>query len=161
MRVEWLFFRWLVVIGLVALGVSYAQSWRQSRPPNAYETIPLVHGSQTSGMPVRGVMVDPDQRSIYAVVGGPTDSQQPADFFILWKGKNGETYSATFPKGEAAAAALTEVTPDGQLRHLHDFHASDRDGNPTPSNPRTADADATLRAILSNLSGNAGELSKR
>jgi hypothetical protein len=102
MRVEWLFLRWLVVIGLIALGVSYAKSWRLSRPHTAYETIPLVRGERSSGMPVRGVMVDPQERSIYAVVGGPTDSSQPADFFILWKGRTGRRSALRSRRAKAA-----------------------------------------------------------
>ena len=153
MRVEWLFLRWLVIIGLIALGASYAHSWRQSRPKSEYETIPLVRGARSSGLPVRGVMVDPQERSVYAVVGGPTDSNQPADFFILWKGKNGETFSAAFPKGESAAAGLWKVTPDGQLRQLHDFQAADVSRVPTTDSTETATAEATLHAIVSNLSG--------
>jgi hypothetical protein len=161
MRVEWLFLRWLVVIGLIALGVSYAKSWRLSRPHTAYETIPLVRGERSSGMPVRGVMVDPQERSIYAVVGGPTDSSQPADFFILWKGKNGETFSAAFPKGESGAAGLWKVTSDGQLRQLHDFQAADVSSLATIDRTRTSKAEATLHAIVSNLSGQPESVSRR
>ena len=160
MRVEWLFFRWLVVIGLVALGATYLHSSRNSRPNNAYETIPLVRGERTSGLPVRGVMVDPDQRNIYAVVGGPVESGQPADFFILWKGKNGETFSATFPKGDSGAAALCQVSQDGQLRQLHDFQA-DASDTTAPAHSRLANAEATLHTIVRNLAGRSEAPAKR
>jgi hypothetical protein len=161
MRVEWLFLRWLVVIGVIAVVAMYAQSWRQSRPQSDYETIPLVRGARSSGMPVRGVMVDPHQRNIYAVVGGPTELSRPADFFLLWKGTNGETFSATFPNGEGAAAALCEVAPDGELRQLHDFRASvDREERVLES-PRSSKAEATLQAIVSNLSRQAEPVSRR
>jgi hypothetical protein len=112
-------------------------------------------------MPVRGVMVDPDQRNIYAVVGGPTESSQPADFFILWKGQNGETFSATFPNGEGSAAALCEVTPNGELRHLHDFRASGPSAERVPDSARGSKAEATLQAIVSNLSAHADTVSRR
>jgi hypothetical protein len=161
MRVEWLFLRWLIVIGMIALAATYAQSWRQSRPKSDYETIPLVRGARSSGMPVRGVMVDPDQRNIYAVVGGPTESSHPADFFILWKGKNGETFSATFPEGEASAAALCEVTPQGELRQLHNFRRTATSEERMPHNPRTANTEATLQAIVSNLSAQPQTVSRQ
>jgi hypothetical protein len=53
MRFEWLFLRWLVVIGLIALGASYAQSWQQSRPKTDRGTIALVHGAGASGINFR------------------------------------------------------------------------------------------------------------
>ena len=59
MRVEWLFLQWSVVIGLIALAATYAQSWWQSRPKTEYDTIPAG----------RGVMVDCGPRNIYAVRG--------------------------------------------------------------------------------------------
>ena len=161
MRVEWLFLRWFVVIGFIALVATYAQSWRQSRPKSEYETIPLVRGARSSGMPVRGVMVDPDQRNIYAVVGGPTESSQPADFFILWKGKNGETFSATFPNGEGSAAALCEVTPAGELRQLHDFRTNGSSDQRVLDSSGISQAEATLQAIVSNLSGQPEGVSRR
>ena len=160
MRVEWLFFRWLVVIGLVAFAAIYAQSWRKSRPKSDYEMIPLVRGARSSGMQVRGVMVDPDQRNIYAVVGSPANSSQPSDFFILWKGQNGEIFSATFPKGERGAAALCEVSPDGQLRQLHDFRTSETNDKPVSDSSRAAKAEATLHAIVSHLSSQTDGVSR-
>ena len=161
MRVEWLFFRWLVVIGLVAAGAIYAHSWRQSRPNSHYETIPLVRGARSSGMPVRGVMVDPHQRNIFAVVGGPADPDKTADFFILWKGKNGETFSATFPKGATDEAALCEVMPDGQLRQLHDFRTSAPEGVESADSGVMRNANATLHAIVSNLARQSDDNSRR
>ena len=161
MRVEWLFLRWLVVIGLIALGASYAKSWRESRPQTGYETIPLVRGARSSGMPVRGVMVDPQERSIHAVVGGPTESNQPGDFFILWKGTNGETFSAAFPRGEPGAAGLWKVTPHGELRQLHDLRDAEVTNLPITDGTRTAKAEATLHAIVSNLSGQPESVSRR
>jgi len=161
MRVEWLFLRWLVVIGLIALGATYAQSWRQSRPQTNYETIPLVRGARSSGMPVRGVMVEPGQRNIYAVVGGPKESSQAPDFFILWKGENGKTFSATFPNGEGGAAALCEVTPEGELRELHNFRSPEPGHEPVPRSAPITRAEATLHAIVSNLSGQTGSVSRR
>jgi len=155
MRVEWLFLRWLVVIGLIALAATYAQSWRESRLPSGYETIPLVHGARSSGLPVRGVMVDPEARNIYAVVGGPTGSNHPGDFFILWKGQNGETFSASFPKGGNGAAELSEMSADGQLRQLHRFEASDSVGVAEATDARQANAAAALHAIATNLSASA------
>jgi hypothetical protein len=161
MRVEWLFFRWLLIIGLVALGAIYAQSWRGSRSQTHYETIPLVRGAHSSGMPVRGVMVDPDQRNIYAVVGGPTDSSKPADFFVLWKGKDGETFSATFPKGESDSAAVWEVTSDGKLRQLLDLGAGKQESRHVADNPVRASAEATLQTIVTSLSGQADGVERR
>jgi hypothetical protein len=160
MKVEWLFFRWLLVIGLLAIGATYLHSWGESRPDNGYETIPLVRGERTSGLPVRGVMVDPDQRNIYAVVGGPVGSGEPADFFILWKGKNGETFSATFPKGDSGAAALCQISQDGQVRQLHDFQAKLSE-EAAPARSRLANAEATLHTIVSNLAGNSRAAAKR
>ena len=161
MRVEWLFFRWLLIIGIVALGAIYAQSWRGGRSQTHYEKIPLVRGAHSSGMPVRGVMVDPNERNIYAVVGGPTDSSKPADFVVLWKGKNGETYSATFPNGDSDAAALFQVTSDGKVQQLADLGASKQDGPQSGDNVLQANAGATLQTIVTSLSSQTDDVARR
>ena len=161
MRVEWLFLKWLVVMGLVALAAMYAQSCRQSRSVSHYESIPLVRGARTSGLPVRGVMVDPNQRDISAVVGGPTDPSKQSDFFILWRGKNGETFSATFPKGDIEGATLSKVSPAGQVQQLHDFRAHSLEKSPARDGARLASAEATLHAIVNNLAPRGSDIPGR
>ena len=161
MRVEWLFIRWLLIIGLVALGAIYAQSWRGGRSQTHYETIPLVRGAHSSGMPVRGVMIDPNERNIYAVVGGPTDSSKPADFVVLWKGKNGETYSATFPNGDSGAAALLQVTSDGKVHQLADLGLPKPDEQQVAENALQANAEATLQTIVTSLASQTDGVARR
>ena len=133
-----------------------------SRSQTHYETIPLVRGAHSSGMPVRGVMVDPDQRNIYAVVGGPTESSKPADFFILWKGKNGETFSATFPKGEARRGSAVagdvgwQIAPACRSRCRRN-----RMTEQVSDNTVRANTEATLQTIVTSLSSQTDGVARR
>jgi hypothetical protein len=148
MRVELLFLRWLLAIAVVALGLVYFTSGRKERPDARYETIPLVHGGRSSGMPLAGIMVDPAKRDIFAVVGGPTSRSGGAKngFFIVWTGEDGRNYATTFGRGEAQADALFEISRSREIRPLHSF-------GPGGENPaaKLADAEKMLRTFFDGL----------
>lgn len=143
MRVEFLFFRWLLLIAAVALGLVYTSSSTQSRPVSTYETIPLIQGGRSSGMPLAGIVVNPNRRDVYAIVGGPAGTEAPPQFCIVWKGNGGETYGTTFPAGSTGAEALFEVSPDGQVRALHKLSPG--------GSEQTASAETTLCSIIDAL----------
>jgi hypothetical protein len=148
-RVELLFLRWLLAIALVALGVVYLTAARKERPDASYETVPLVHGGRSSGMPLAGIMVDPAKRDIFAVVGGPVSRSGASKngFFIVWKGEDGQNYATTFRRGEARAEALFEVSRNREIRPVHSFLPGE--------NPQTlakiADAEKMLRSFFDGL----------
>jgi hypothetical protein len=149
MRGELLFFRWLLVIALVAVAVLYAQSSREKREPPPYQTIPLIQGGKSSGLPLAGIVVDPKQRDVYAVVGGGSAATSHLGFFVLWKQKNGETAGTIFPSAESGEEKLCKLSPDGQV---HLLQAIGESPEATASQDfRTADAEATLRSVFNVL----------
>ena len=148
MRFEWLFLRWLVIISLVGLGLRYAwSSLREREQSRQYQKVVLLQGASSFGLPLAGIAVDPEQREVYGLLGRP-GKNVPADFFILWKGKEGQSYGATFSGGSNAMTGLCEILPDGQTRTLQDFRTADAAGlaGSTPREPSEI-----LRTIVSAL----------
>lgn len=150
MKVELLFLRWLFVIAVAAIGIIYVRSVRQERPVARYETIPLIQGGRSSGMPLAGIIVDPKRRDVYAIVGGPKPSAETPQFCILWKGKEGETYGATFPAESVGAQALFAVSPDGQIRPMQELKAAGADQTDVRKE-HLASSETTLRTIIEAL----------
>ena len=151
MRVEILFLRWLLVVSLVALGALYLHSTLHSRPAAPYQTVPLIQGGKSSGMPLAGIVVDPTRRDVTAIVGGAPDAAARVGFFVLWKGNDGETYGTTFANNAGSAGTLCQLERDGRLRPLKaadDAHAADAPGS---RDPRLAEVEATLRSVMAVL----------
>ena len=72
---------------MIALLVAYARSSRAPVEESRYETIPLIIGGKSSGLPLAGIAVDPSRRDVYAIVGGPAEHEAPArQFCLVWKG---------------------------------------------------------------------------
>lgn len=153
MRVELLFLRWLLIIAVIALAVIYARSSRPDKAAVQYETIPLIQGGRSSGMPLVGIAVDPDRRDIYAVVGGPSAKEKGKEqpFFIVWKKKEGSTYGTTFTRPTEGAEALCEITPEGESRVLHWFGNEPKDSLATNDGKETVSAANALRSIMQAL----------
>jgi hypothetical protein len=147
MRFEWLFLRWLVIIALVALGLRYVWSLRDSGGSRQYQKVVLLQGASAFGLPLAGIAVDPDRREVYGLLGRP-GKDVPADFFILWKRTNGESYGATFSAGDNQLTGLCEILPGGGMRTVHDFRTAKLD-TPSPSGLR--DPSETLRSIVAAL----------
>lgn len=124
MRFEWLFVRWLVIIALVALGLRYAWSLRESSGSPQYQKVVLLQGASSFGLPLAGIAVDAERREVYGLLGRP-GKDVPPDFFILWKGKEGQSYGATFSSEDNALAGLCEILPHGDTRTLHDFQTAE------------------------------------
>jgi hypothetical protein len=125
MRFEWLFLRWLVIVTLVALGLRYAwSSLRQPAESLQYQKVVLLQGASSFGLPLAGIAIDPEQREVYGLLGRP-GKNVPADFFILWKGKEGQSYGATFSGHSNAMTGLCEILPDGETRTLQDFRTAE------------------------------------
>lgn len=141
MRIEVLFLRWLLVIATIALVVVYARSSNSASEEARYETIPLIIGGKSSGLPLAGIAVDPIRRDVYAIVGGPKkDGPASRHFCLVWKGREGELHAATFcPEGPTP---LFEISPAGEVQI-----ASGGAGS-TPPSALTADAETALRSIL-------------
>jgi hypothetical protein len=157
MRVELLFLRWLAGIAVVAVAILYATSGREKQEDPRYETLPLVHGGRSSGMPLAGIMVDPAKKDIFAVVGGPSAraSGNKNGFFIVWKGEDGRNYATTFRRGESQADALFEISRNREIRPIFPFEGS-------PENPQVmaklADAQKMLRSFFDGLPPYAGSV---
>ena len=145
MRVEVLFLRWLLVIAMVALVVGYARSSRSASDAAQYETIPLIIGGKSSGLPLAGIAVDPTRRDVYAIVGGPAQNEAtPRQFCLVWKGREGKLHAATFPSEGATPMFEVSATGDVQVE-------SSGSRSSAKSDARTADAESTLRSILQAL----------
>ena len=123
MRFEWLFLRWLVIIALIALGLRYLWTFRETRQTAQYQKVVLLEGAKSFGLPLAGIAVDPGRREVHGLLGRP-GTDVPADFFILWKGKNAQSYGATFSGENNALSALCEILPHGETRMLHDFRSA-------------------------------------
>jgi hypothetical protein len=149
-RVELLFLRWLLAITLVTLGIVYLMSGRQDRQEPRYETLPLVHGGRSSGMPLAGIMVDPAKKDIFAVVGGPSarSSGNKNGFFIVWKGEDGRNYATTFRRGESRPDALFEVSRNREIRSVYPFENA---GENPATVAKLADAEKMLRSFFDGL----------
>ena len=126
--------------------VGYARSSRPTSDEAHYETIPLIIGGKSSGLPLAGIAVDPSRRDIYAIVGGPAGSDKaPRQFCLVWKGREGKLHAATFPSD--GATPMFEVSPNGEVQTMPQVDA-DGASPATPLDARTADAETTLRSIL-------------
>ncbi len=115
MRVEWLFLRWLVIIGAIVAGVVYATSHYRGEEGVHYQVVPLVQGEKALGLPLAGVVVNPLNRQVYAIVGGA--AAHPAngpDFFIAWSTSEGQTFSANFA-ADNGGCSLCRLGPEGSL----------------------------------------------
>jgi hypothetical protein len=131
MRFELLFLRWLVVIALIAVGLGYAWSLRQGSGAPQYQKVVLLQGASSFGLPLAGIAVDPERREVYGLLGRP-GKDVPPDFFILWKGKEGQSYGATFSSEDNALSGLCEILPHGDLRTLHDFRTAEVSSHAAP-----------------------------
>ena len=147
MRFEWLFLRWLAIITVVALVIRYAWSWRETRETTQYQKVVLLQGASSFGLPLAGIAVDPERREVYGLLGR-AGKDVPADFFILWKGKDGQAYGATFSGEGSAMTGLCQILPDGQLRTLQDFRTADASSATALA---TRDPSEIMRSIMSAL----------
>lgn len=144
MRFEWLFLRWLVIIAVIAIALRYVWSLRESSGSSQYQKVVLLQGASSFGLPLAGIAVDPERREIYGLLGRP-GKDVPPDFFILWKGKEGQSYGATLSSEDNALSGLCEILPHGDLRTLHDF----RTAKLSPNADRSArDPSEILRSIV-------------
>ena len=123
MRFEWLFLRWLAIIALVAVGLRYLWSSREAGQTSHYQKVLLLQGATSFGLPLAGIAVDPERREVYGLLGR-AGKDVPPNFFILWKGENGQSYGATFAGENNALTGLCEILPHGETRTLHDFRAA-------------------------------------
>ncbi len=141
-----LFLRWLVAIAFVAVVISYATSSRQPEPDTHYEMIPLVHGGVSSGMPLTGIMVDPERGDVYAVVG-KAPAQPSSGFFIGWNEAGGRNYATTFPRGRQADATF-EISSSHDIHPLHVFRTSSDSAEDTNA---LTDSQNLLRSVFNAL----------
>ena len=144
MRFEWLFLRWLVIIAVIAIGLRYMWSLRESSGSSQYQKVVLLQGASSFGLPLAGIAVDPERREIYGLLGRP-GKDVPPDFFILWKGKEGQSYGATFSSEDNALSGLCEILPHGDLRTLHDFRTAKLSAN---ADQTRRDPSEILRSIV-------------
>lgn len=152
MRFEWLFLRWLVIIALIAVGLRYLWSSRETRATSQqYQKVVLLEGAKAFGLPLAGIAVDPERREVYGLLGR-AGTDVPADFFILWKGKNGQSYGATFSGDNKAVTGLCEILPHGETRTLHDFRTATADQASAGMRP---DPSEILRTIVDALPADA------
>lgn len=86
-----------------------------SRPPFRINSC---HECNLALPPLAGVSIDPSRRDVYAVVGTPSVSEQPADFFIHWKSRSGKSYAVIFSEGTDGTPQLLEIQPSGDMRLL-------------------------------------------
>jgi hypothetical protein len=147
MRFEWLFLRWLVIIGLLTLALRYVWSLREAGGPSQYQKVVLLQGASSFGLPLAGISVDPERREVYGLLGRP-GKDLPADFFILWKGKDGQSYGTTFSGENKTMTGFCEILPHGETRTLHKFVARDV---ASATAAATRDPSEILRSIVSAL----------
>ena len=148
MRFEWLFIRWLVIISLVGLALRYAwTSFHETGQSHQYQKVVLLQGASSFGLPLAGIAINPEQREVYGLLGRP-GKDVPADFFILWKGKDGQSYGATFSAQGNAMTGLCEILPDGETRTLQDFRTA---GVAASSAAAAREPSEILRTIVSAL----------
>ena len=151
MRLELLFLRWLLAIALVALGIAYVRSAKQAEPARHYETIPLVRGGESSGMPLAGIMIDPARRDIYAVVGGPKRASSGPGFFVIWTADHGgHAYATVFGKGQTKPDAIFQISPTRQIEAVNSFGKASTTDDPQFSQ-RLGTSEALLRSVLDSL----------
>ena len=148
MRFEWLFLRWLAIITIVALGLRFAwSSLGEPRPSAQYQKVVLLQGASSFGLPLAGIAVDPEQREVLGLLGRP-GKDVPADFFILWKGKDGQSYGATFSGEGSALSGLCEILPGGETKTLHDFRTAEHAASGTNAGRGPAEI---LQSIMNRL----------
>lgn len=123
MRFQWLFLRWFAILLVIALGVRYACTYRDTHRSAHYEKVLLLQNSKSFGLPLAGVAIDPERKEIYGLLGR-SGKDVPSDFFILWKGKNGESFGATFAGDNRDLTGFCEILPHGQTRTLQDFRTA-------------------------------------
>ncbi len=141
-----MFLRWLVAIAIVAVVVGYLTTSHEPQPDTHYEMIPLVHGGVASGMPLTGIMVDPERGDVYAVVGKTAAQAQPG-FFIGWNGAGRRDYATTFARGRQADATF-EISSSHEIQPLHVFHTQSESGDEADT---VAGSQRLLRSIFDAL----------
>ncbi len=149
MRFEWLFLRWVVIIAIA--GIALRLAWSSHEAParaSQYRKVLLVQSSSSFGLPLAGIAVDPDRRQVFGLLGRP-GKDVPADFFILWKGKDG-SYGAAFPQSGNGPAELCEILPRGEARPVRGFHAAGRED---AASDQAAGETTEMRSILQALPG--------
>lgn len=122
-RVEVLFLRWLVVIGVVALAIGFVTSSHDSVTPARYEMVPLVQNGESAGLPLAGIIVDPVNRTVSAVLGGPAKSEtDKEEFFVIWN-DGGRSYATTFAQGTGRSEAVFSISAGAEINPVHTFAA--------------------------------------
>ncbi|HEX8280686.1 MAG TPA: hypothetical protein VF551_04875 [Chthoniobacterales bacterium] len=150
MRIEWLFLRWLVIVGSIALALAYLASCGEHRAAH-YETVPLIRGDKSLGSPLAGIIIDPQKRDVYAVVGKSGGKKAKGDFFILWNTTGGDKFGATFPAGTDGTAMISQISPDGEIRCLRQPERPSEDEAPPAEAAQFLAAEAKLRSIVQAL----------
>ncbi|MEP6809406.1 MAG: hypothetical protein ABI992_04125 [Chthoniobacterales bacterium] len=148
MRVELLFFRWLLVIALVAGAVLYFGSSPQPPTSGGYETVRLMEDGRSSGMPLAGVVVDRNHRDVYGIVEKAGPAQSPRPFVIFWQEPGGQTFATSI--GPGGSHRIFEVTAEGAVNLRRDLAASLPDTN-APGTGITANTETSLRSMITAL----------
>jgi hypothetical protein len=109
-----------------------------------YQKVLLLQSASSFGLPLAGVEIDPVKREVYGLLGRP-GKQLPGNFFIMWRGKGGESYGATFGRTTNDITGLCKLLPDGETKTVHDFRVdqTDRSESATPLDPSD-----TFRSIV-------------
>lgn len=150
MRFEWLFLRWLVIIGLVAIALRYRHALGGRGESTHYQKVILLQGERSSGPPLAGVAVDPAKREVIGLLGKPQKSAAAAEFFILWKARDGRSYGATISDDGKGVTGICEISPEGAMRTLYE----DRGAVPeiAESHPRAPEtSEEALRIVMDAL----------
>lgn len=108
-------------VGLAIAGTLFVSACRQNREAVRYQTVPLVQGTRSFGMPLAGIAVDADRHDVYAIVGGGKGNDARQNFVILWKGKEGGSYCATISAQGDGLDSVSEILPEGGMRKLYDL----------------------------------------
>lgn len=145
-RVEILFLRWLLAITILAGAVLYLRSGWRKEIDSPYQTIALVQGGKSSGLPLAGVAIDPDRGDVYAIVGGPAAKSDERAFGIIWKGSNGHLYATAGPSG-TCLDTLFEIRPEGGLRRVQKLAPAVR----APATEQNGEMTLALRSMIDSL----------
>lgn len=148
MRVEILFLRWLLAITLLAGAVLYLRSGWPKEADAPYQTIALIQGGKSSGLPLAGVAIDPDRGDVYAIVGGPAAKSDERAFGIIWRGSNGHLYATAGPPGRCLDT-LFEIGTEGSLRSVHKLASA----SPAPAPEQNREMTVALRSMINSLPG--------
>lgn len=143
-----------LILAVCLGGIVMAAMHLQKRSAPGYQTIRLVQGARSMGMPLAGVAVDAERRDIFAIVGGDRTSGAGKDFVILWNGAEGSRYCATISREGKKLESIVEVRRDGSVQPLYDLPSSVGAHNREVSEVRAVSDEPRINPILEALAGN-------